>query len=351
MKTRLLDFLVFVVLISLGTIVDRLLIKFVPKGEELVAILIFGVNFAVVCEIFRYYFFHKLETERLVRAAIKQSIEPIIDRLVSVIEYHALFTRDRKLEGILYQLRDHSIGNVRWLIAKFISEKLNSDFRDIRIQSVYIQAYSELARRLIPECEKTIYLTLPFTPAKWVKEFFKGDRLDRLLRGDDMKSEDLPRHTQAILESKAQVKRRLIILEDGSTPRAAGSSGSAGSSEWAQLLDPANSAYFEAFTRLHEKNKVDTRYVELSVLSNYFRQLKIDFRRTDVSVFDDITMISWTPTAGPDSPGDLVLDVGPSQDLTELVRMFDFQSYPDLYKGTDEIRQMINSRRLGGGPP
>lgn len=146
----------------------------------------------------------------------------VADRISNIAVFAAQWTENNSFEktiGILRQNPNISCG-VKWLVAKFISYKLNKEFKDcndvqILIQNIDGDEYSKVLENLIYECEHEILLTCPFnSPRDWfrileISECLNCDNNTTCAIPDIEKR--IPSHIKSLISNrKPRTKIRLI---------------------------------------------------------------------------------------------------------------------------------------------
>jgi len=204
---------------AIGEAVGALFIFLVldePIGKSLGC----GFLFAVLGGMLGYHF--KFIPE--IRTRIEGTFEK---RMNQIIEFIALGTRNGYFEKHLGRVKEQDLGALRWVIAKYISYKLNKDFNSlgqIEISNVSATEYSHLLGDLIEECSESIYYTCPFTPTEWFVELKFAPCMNQSSCKDTQHHPDpncpyrsvmkdhLPIHIKALCSSRAKDRKRVINI-------------------------------------------------------------------------------------------------------------------------------------------
>lgn len=126
----------------------------------------------------------------------QEQLDYIEARMGKIIEYFAFGSgKNGNLELIISEIKEK--GKIRWLVAKFISQKIKKDFygedKTIVIISQDLESFQDLLKYVITDCEKSIYWTCPYKPGEWfdkvdinpeAEEKRKKDERKNLLLGD-----------------------------------------------------------------------------------------------------------------------------------------------------------------------
>jgi len=184
-----------------------------------------GLLYAILCATLG----HCLKFIPEIRGKIEKTFD---ERMSQIIEFAALGTENGYFEEHLKKLRKNDLGNLRWVVAKFISYKLNKDFsnfKQIEIPNVSALDYSKLLASLIKECSQSIYFTCPYTPTEWFVKLeidpckdecknkeFCADKCcpysKQWCTKHGIKKEHLPEHIKAFLGSPVPDKKRVINI-------------------------------------------------------------------------------------------------------------------------------------------
>jgi len=98
-------------------------------------------------------------------------------RFDQIVEQSAVWTDDQSFESALGLLRNSTRVRVRWILAKFISRKLSTDFRVIHPSTLQIKdmtatEYSDLLSVLVAEARTQVLMACPLPPKQWLEELF-----------------------------------------------------------------------------------------------------------------------------------------------------------------------------------
>lgn len=207
---------------------------------------------------------------------ISKRISIIEARLEKMNEHVAFYSDDLRVERNAIGLVRSKSAGVMWIVAKFISRQFSSSFAKLEI-SLNGNEYSQFAMALYPECTSSICLTSPFTPVEWFRQVFPHNA-DVVL--SDMKkgrSVQAPPHAQALTQSIAPTKKRIVVLDSGN---------------WISLI--AQSDILREFLKMNKG--VETRFVRRDDLIRHHpfaASERFDFSRYDYAVFDSEILLEW----------------------------------------------------------
>lgn len=266
-------------------------------------------------------FVHRQENEEL--------LEKVSDRMNSIVRHAALFTKNNSFEKAI-GLFDEVQGSAVWILAKVISEKLSTAFeggKDIRLSNIDGPFYSEFAKTLYNECEKSIYLTWPDTPKAWfVDSIKKQDVLENLLSNHALEQQEYPPHIKSLSTCKL-IKRRLVIVPDA---------------KWDQFRGEEKPLR-KCFEKLSDWAGIELRYIkETDFLTQFPAFSDYTLAKTDFAFFDNSIQLIWNIEKDADGKklGSLSLKVNPDADL---IKAFNFAAYEHIYQTAKEIDNMKNA--------
>lgn len=217
-------------------------------------------------------------------------INSLIERLSTFAEHSAFYLDDFKTKENTINLLRSKENGVMWITAKFISKQLSKSFNRLEIK-VDGDEYSKFCRDLYPECNDSIYLTSPFTPAEWFRQLYakRSDILIKMINNNenlkDFPEEIPPPHINALLNAKAKEKKRLILF-----PKA----------NWKSLI--AQEKLLEKFIEFNADKSnniiIDCRFVEVEELCDDQRYSfgatpSYDFLLYDYAIFDKEVVLKW----------------------------------------------------------
>lgn len=241
-------------------------------GAQLGLTILFSMVLASAVGHIRNQYTQQYELEQI--HEISSELDSLLrERTERLVEHVAIGTENGNFEAALDKLHG-KIGNTHWIIAKFISKKLDKDFAGgggsnaFVIEKVGAEEYSKFQASLIRECSDSIYMTSPHTPKDWLAA----------LPGKT------PHHMEAFVESRALDKAWVCNLT---------------SNQWREMI--ADKKFFEQFCSLSVGDGSELFFVNVEVMQRD-RSLppdQISFR--DYTLFDRKLVMSWTP----DDPEDL----------------------------------------------
>lgn len=274
------------------------------------------------------------------REEFLEKIDKKIDeRIKPMIEYTAFYTENNTLENIIEALRK-TTGRKIWIIAKFISKQLSNTFTRLKID-IEGDEYSKFSESLYKECETSIYLTSPFTPAEWFRQLYpdKADQVFKLINGNtDMKetlqgietSFGIPSHVKSLISSNINEKRRLMILPS-----------------YKRLI--AEEKVLEAFLEINKR--VETRFIEKEKLCErcpFTCGDQYDFSKYDYAIFDKEIVLKWERPKKPNEKRPLSLldlkNVGnPEKDVYEKINQI-FTSWQGCLTANDVKKEITTEK-------
>lgn len=276
---------------------------------------------------------HKEEREEFL--SIVDSIHKRVDnidkkleeKLGNLIEHAAFYTENKMLEGAITSLRTTQ-GKKMWIIAKFISKQLSSSLSCGTI-AMNSNDYSAFAENLYPECEDFIFLTCPFTPKEWFYELYPPERVEKIKEGSSIKSNEIPRHVNALSASPAKVKR-LVILN---------------CHQFKELYDTEQITFLEEFLQVNKG--VDTMFVDKEKLID---EISFDYdERRDYAIFDKELLLIWERGEKELKAGEeRTLFLEPklyTNDSKNLLDIFDFERRLNIYKEGRTIIEEVKSKQ------
>ena len=201
-------------------------------------------------------------------------------KLKSVIGNAAFHSESEALKQALQWLHNTE-GKKAWILAKFISKQLTESFSELKI-SIDSAGYSKFAEdSLYPESEDSIYLTSPFTPEEWLKNFFGTNEMIHIEQTGELADNSIiPPHVRALNATHhAKDKKRLVILSDDA---------------WETLFQARYVNYLRAFQAIN--SQTDTKFAKFSILKTE-GILKDDDKNKDFAIFDKTVFLSWERTS------------------------------------------------------
>ena len=280
----------------------------------------------------------------------KTRMDDIKRRLDKTIELSAFYTDGQELETNAIGILRSKKGGVVWIAAKFISRQLTKSFSVLKFD-INGNEYSEFSEDLYRECENFIYLTSPFTPAEWFRQLYssKAERIIKEIQ-DSTDPEEveilLPSHIQALVDSKATVKRIIIIPKGG--------------------LDSimAQEKLLRKFLQM--SGKIDNRFIEKEELSAHYKfteDIDYDFSMNDYAIFEKELLFKWERPFGDEKKSLKLIDLmstAPIQgrehykDIVENIFEYKnavFKTCQDMLKEIDERKiklkqQVIKTKEL-----
>ena len=223
-------------------------------------------------------------------------MDDIKGRLDKTIELSAFYTDGQELEtnaiGILRSKR----GGVVWIAAKFISRQLTKSFSVLKFD-IDGNEYSDFSEDLYRECKSFIYLTSPFTPAEWFRQLYpsKAEKVIKQIQDSEDPANvviDVPGHVQALVDSKAIVKRIIIIPKGG--------------------LDSIMAQEKLLLKFLQMSGKIDNRFIEKEELSTHYKfteDADYDFSLNDYAIFEKELLFKWERPFGDEKKSLKLIDL------------------------------------------
>lgn len=277
----------------------------------------FAISFSMRC-IIGILFYIILENIDLNR----ENKEYIENRMGKIIEYFALGTgQNGKLETIINHIRNK--GKIRWLVAKFISEKLRKAFdcdeHTIIISSQTIEEFQDILDEIITDCEKNIYWTCPFTPKTWVDNVLRTKySKDKLFK--DLNLDDLP--LLRSFSSSPVEKFRIVNLDETDFNYISGKN----------LISNDRDILFEELSYFIKLNELKISHCKLLFidLSKKTEQFRKNLLKKDFGIYDEEVIISFEkdPNEQGDK-GDIKLILG-CQNISQVLNELSL-----INKGTD----------------
>lgn len=276
-----------------------------------------------------------MKKQRKEREEFLEKVDGDIDkRMDKLCLYTTLFTENGSFEGITGPLANQHFGSVKWIIAKFVSEKISADFgypdsvNEIVLKDLNIHRYSKFATSIYVECESSIYVTSPFTPEEWFKALLNPADFEKVKNGKPLLEDSYPVHVKILRQCSVE-KKRLILLE----PK-----------QWDQCFSKSeeNICFLNEFC--HVNDKVDMRFVKISKIIEEYPQLKeYPLEKTDIAIYDRKVTTEWKKKGeqGEEETkiGDLHLKFPPSAILLDL---FDFAENA-FYETCESLTTQINA--------
>ena len=98
-------------------------------------------------------------------------------RFDQMVEHSAIWTDGHHFESVLELLRNSTGGRAKWILAKFISRKLSSDFclkypYTLEIRDMSALEYSDLLSMLVAEARERVYMACPLPAKDWLEDLF-----------------------------------------------------------------------------------------------------------------------------------------------------------------------------------
>lgn len=139
--------------------------------------LLFGFLFGLMSTGFVYFVGYLIYRRKKEYEGVMSELDL---RLEHIIEYFAVANSSRKFQELLKLLRSGDLGKTKWLIAKFLSEKIRVDFDAqetkgkpdvVAISDFDSNDFATFAREITDECDTSILWTCPFRPERWFDTF------------------------------------------------------------------------------------------------------------------------------------------------------------------------------------
>jgi len=261
------------------------------------------------------------------KAQHDEILKKIDDRLKSMIKHAALFTKSGELDGALGLLSEVR-GNSIWILAKIISEKLSKEFKggkDVELLNVAGSYYSEFAKTIYKECERSIYLTWPDTPKAWFNDSIKKEIVsDKIFKDSpsQLDETEYPPHLIALKSCNVDKKRVVIIPDE----------------KWSSFL--TESCIRKEFERLSNWAGINLRYIKEKDFKIHFPAFKkYNLDKIDIAYFDEIIQLIWTFEGDNENGkvGTLSLRVNPEHDM---LKIFKFKEHEEIYLTSSEVDRM-----------
>jgi hypothetical protein len=220
-----------------------------------------------------------------------ENLAYIEERMGKIIEYFAFGSgKGGNLESILAEIKGK--GKVRWLVAKFISQKLKKDFhgngsKTIEIKGQKIQEFQDLLKYLISDCEEIIYWTCPYTPDEWFKEVDIITNSEWKRTRENYKSFKLDDFPLLKEYSNANVKKfRFVNLSPNQFNKLTGNSMEEDYTPEDLLKD------FLYFLKFNDKciKDCDLIFINLGELTD---RIKKSFLNKDIGIYDEEVIIGF----------------------------------------------------------
>ena len=203
------------------------------------------------------------------------------DKVKKIPEHVALFTENGTFERVLGKLRNPEWGKVTWVVADYISKKLEKHFPDddnLELLGVGPVVYSEWVSQWLSNCEQSAWFIIPFTPVRWFDALLNSHRdvFERIKRGTQVGLQYIPKHVLALRNCPARDKKRIVIVT---------------SEEWETMFSHDNIPYLKEFMRINNQNA--DLYFIISCMAR--RQLSIDIIMEDYIILDGHVLLNWKP--------------------------------------------------------
>jgi len=287
----------------------------------------------------------------IVNKKIREDISKEIDefkktleaRTYHIIEPFAIGTKEEKFEKILKKLHDHNLGNLRWALAKFISHRLYRSFekedKEIVIEDVSVNEYSELLSELLSESRRSIYFTCPYTPEKWFK-ILNFDICNTCLEPKNCQREKVMLH-----EIKSRANHLIEFLNSSVA-------------EKIRILNVKNTSFFvkenlkciENFVTYYDDNVYKKLTKDHNILIKVISQRELNPRNEealirivddDFNILDEKLVMMWDEDPNKPSHGVCRLILNPS-DVDKYLKIFQNNKNPDD-RDIDKIIDKLNS--------
>ena len=291
------------------------------------ALLVYGVGFSVALSsaiLWFFFGFIAVEYGKDIRRRkkernefLKRVDENIDKRMENICQHTAFYTKNGLFEGIIRPLSNEHFGKVKWVISKFVSKKISTEFsypeasNEIVLKNINSQEYSEFTMDLYPESENCIFLTSPFTPEEWFKILLDKSNFIMVKNGEPLPYEDFPPHMKSLLASSVDRKRLVIVADD----------------KWEASFrsSPENRNLLNEFCRINGK-EIQLRFIKESELKKEIPQLKdYAFATTDIAIYDRKVLLVWKKNT--EKIGDLHLKFPPTERLLNLFNFKDITFY------------------------
>lgn len=285
------------------------------------------------------------ELETLMKTALddlakhqEKTLDDIRIRQDKTIELAAFYTDGQELEKNAIGILRSKKGGVVWIAAKFISKQLTESFSTLKFD-INGNDYSKFSEDLYRECKKFIYLTSPFTPAEWFRQLYSGmaDQVIEKIQQSKNESDQilqLPNHVQALVDSKATVKRIVVIPKGG----------------WNTIV--AQKKLLKKFLEMN--GRIENRFITKEDLVSQYHFTEypdFDFSRYDYAIFEKELLFKWERPFGDEKKAleliDLMSDTRDSArpaPYNEIVEdMFEFKRAKFL--DADQILAEIETKK------
>ncbi|RCV63324.1 hypothetical protein C5S53_14330 [Methanophagales archaeon] len=284
-----------------------------------------SVIFSIFFSFFAVEYVFSMQRQKNERDAFLKQVEEKIEmRMGNILEHAALYTDNKKFEdaiGLLHTASDKRM----WIIAKFLSKKLNNDFSALKIE-IDGASYSEFSGSLYMESKESVYLTSPFTPREWIGQLNVSDEnLKGIGKGKHI-AVSIPSHLNALKHSLASTKRRLFIL----SPK-----------EWEELHNKDMLNYLIKFNELNKE--IDTYFVQKEELERK-KRFKIDTDTFDYAFFDEKLLLRWEKPKQSDEKTPLYLETEIDENNMRILGLFNFGEYESFYEKGDIIANELKQK-------
>jgi hypothetical protein len=207
----------------------------------------------------------------------RRRLHNIEDKIRKMIEHTALYTENNAFGSLLAKLRDRP-GRITWVVADFISKKLEYHFPSddfIDYIGVGPTLYSDWVSQWLDECEDSVWFIIPFTPRAWFRALL-DEHVFNQIGSNPIHDEHLPKHILALRSCRVADKKRIVIVT---------------LKEWEGMWDQNNIPYLEEFIRINSAN------AELCFIISDIAQdaLRTGIIRKDCIIFDRQILLEWEP--------------------------------------------------------
>ena len=279
----------------------------------------------------------------LCRKAQQEIAVRVVNKLDAMIRSHALHTSDRILESYLRKMEDSSYSKVRWIIAKFVSKKLNKAFEDdkpdvLKLEDIGYVDHANLFTQLIHEA-KNVYLTCVYHPAAWFENLKDVSREPYTciesgrIWCESCHNKLYPPHFITFLDNPHNGERVRVFLLDPSN--------------WNGLMNEDNYEDFLKFIGPCKEHHIETFFVNLQIATEqkgdlYGMRKKLK-KPEDYNVFDNQVVITYRERTRKVNQMLKLVDEPPSirKKGTLELRMGNISAYTDLFQTV--------KKRLGEG--
>ena len=235
---------------------------------------------------------------------VKQMGKHIDSRMKDIMRHACICEENNNFEKVLQSLHTTSDRKM-WIVAKFISKKLNCDFASLEIE-IDAKSYSDFVSNLYPECRDSIYLTCPFTPKEWFKQLYTSK--EKRYNIEKIGVGDLPPHTRELLNSPVKNKKIHVILNP---------------TDWEDMCKDENLPYLKKFLEVNKG--LQLRFTLESELKEKLG-IELRIKELDYMIFDEELMLIWEKPKKPNQPTTLGLhtDISPTHQILDI---FDYDRY------------------------